>query len=49
VYPAGKQALPKVSAFVSFLARELPARLSLDRAPGQGAQPSHAPGSTARP
>jgi DNA-binding transcriptional LysR family regulator len=27
VYPSGKQALPKVSAFVSFLARELPARL----------------------
>jgi DNA-binding transcriptional LysR family regulator len=33
VYSPGKQALPKVSAFVSFLARELPARLGADRAP----------------
>jgi DNA-binding transcriptional LysR family regulator len=30
VYPHGKQALPKVTAFVSFLARELPPRLNMD-------------------
>jgi DNA-binding transcriptional LysR family regulator len=30
VHPPGKQALPKVTAFVSFLARELPARLNAD-------------------
>lgn len=33
VYPSGKQALPKVSAFASFLARELPARLDPERGP----------------
>ena len=32
-YPSGKQLAPKVSAFVSFLARELPRRLGLDRVP----------------
>jgi DNA-binding transcriptional LysR family regulator len=31
VHPPGKQALPKVTAFVSFLAREMPRRLNADQ------------------
>ncbi len=39
VYPSGKQALPKVTAFVSFLARELPPRLRPERAAAEPAAP----------